>query len=110
MKPLKHIKGDDCKGDERSWTLTRDGCKVNHSQFCDCQGTGKQPDKIICNIEDFDLNLIPKSKTRKEQKQTKCINCGNKFDMVSAVFTPICNDCKFQKLPKKGDVIEVENE
>jgi hypothetical protein len=37
------------------------------------------------------INLIPE---RNNKPQTKCVNCGQKFDLVSAIFVPLCNDCR----------------
>lgn len=66
-----------------------------------CEGTGQQTIEIY-NLKDFEKCdcQIPVSKTRKEELQTKCINCGIKFDLVSAIFTPICNRCRLERYSK----------
>ena len=50
--------------------------------------------------------LIPESESREEEKQTICIVCNMKFDLVSAIFVPICNDCRKERnKSKKSDNI-----
>jgi hypothetical protein len=47
---------------------------------------------------------MPKRKTPSGIK-VKCIVCGEKFDFISATFSPICNKCrKYHEDSKKREV------
>ena len=40
------------------------------------------------------MQKIPKRRDGTIKKQTNCVICNEKFDMVSAIFLPICNKCR----------------
>ena len=46
-----------------------------------------------------EIEEIPKRKNKQFQHGIKirCVNCGEKFDLVSAVFIPICNKCRMER-------------
>ena len=43
--------------------------------------------------------IIPQRKKKQFQQvmKTRCVSCGNEFDLVSTIFIPICNNCRMKR-------------